>query len=394
MSALEKLKMVRSKLLWEHPFWGTLSLRLEFREMGEETRTWAKEILGSKATMATNGKSIEYAPEFVESLSDQELMFVLAHEVCHCMLQHHLRREGRDAMLWNIAGDLVINDMLKENSCGTAPPNTLSDEKGEFKDMSAEEVYAKLMKKAQKGSGGGKGKGVGGSSGGKEEVPGWGAVKDAPSGTSVEVERAKRKAAVEDAATAAKSIGKLPAGIERIINKIIVPKVDWRQVLATWLQERLPVDYSWLRRNRRFTNVYLPGRDGFTIGRIVIAIDTSGSCWSEDILSRFLGAVQGLRQSIPCHVDIISCDVQPTNHRHYAPHESILDYKLCGGGGTDFVPAFEWVKKNINPLPAGLIYLTDLYGNFPSKKPAYKVLWVTLEENPVEVPFGKVLKIK
>jgi len=65
-------------------------------------------------TMATDGISVYYNPEFMDTLTAAELEGTLAHEVMHPALQHHTRRSGRDQRRWNMACDYTINPMLIE----------------------------------------------------------------------------------------------------------------------------------------------------------------------------------------------------------------------------------------------------------------------------------------
>ena len=66
--------------------------------------------------------------------------------------------------------------------------------------------------------------------------------------------------------------------------------------------------------------------------------------------------------------------------------------KLHGFGGTDFRPVFQYVdtlidKKEFQNLK-GLIYFTDGYGVFPSKKPPYETAFVFIDDeyNNYDVP--------
>lgn len=402
MSAIAKLKEVRSEAIWGYPFWGTLSLRLDLKKMREREEQ-AFYNMGLVPTMGTDGKELIYSDDFVNELSKDELLFCLVHEILHCILNHHTRRQGRNAQLWNVAADHVVNLILQDCNVGKVPDMKYVDEDGkehkpklycdsQYKDMAVEEVYQKLWDEADKiqisisnnGNGQDDNKG-------KKKMPG--AVLDAKEGTSQEHEENKWKSYVADAAAVAKGIGNLPAGVSKLVENLLSSKIDWRQELADWVCERIKDEYSWLTRNRRIQDVYLPGRDGYTIGNLVIIIDSSGSCWSDEILGKFLGAVQDLRNTMKCSIDIISCDTRPENHKYYGPDESILDYEIVGGGGTDFAPAFEWIDNNLDNAPNGALYFTDTYGSFPEEEPDYKTLWVTWEKEPYEPPFGRLLVV-
>ena len=96
--------------------------------------------------MAKDGRRLVYNPAFVEKLTPAELEGVLAHEVMHCCLAHHCRRGERDAQLWNQAKDYAVNPILINNGI-TLPKDALTDPA--FADLSAEEIYARLLKQGQ-----------------------------------------------------------------------------------------------------------------------------------------------------------------------------------------------------------------------------------------------------
>lgn len=57
-------------------------------------------------------RRIALNPTWCGDLSDDELSFVLAHELMHIMLRTGPRGEGADAIYWNFAHDMVINQRL------------------------------------------------------------------------------------------------------------------------------------------------------------------------------------------------------------------------------------------------------------------------------------------
>ena len=95
-----RIQKARTALLLDHPFFGSLLFRLNGRECQ------------SIATMATDGVSLYYNPEFVETLNSATLCGVLAHEVLHPGLHHHVRRSGRNPRRWNEACDYAVNSPL------------------------------------------------------------------------------------------------------------------------------------------------------------------------------------------------------------------------------------------------------------------------------------------
>ena len=94
-------------------------------------------------TMAVDGFYIYVNPEFCDSLSKDELVFVLAHEVMHCVLGHMDRRGTRDKTIWNYASDYATN--LKLIEFGFKMPKVgLVNQK--YSGLTSEEIYQDLLK--------------------------------------------------------------------------------------------------------------------------------------------------------------------------------------------------------------------------------------------------------
>src|SRR5665213_1774804 len=132
--AFVRIQKARTALLLDHPFFGSLLFRLK----GRESR--------SIKTMATDGISLFYNPDFVDTLNASTLCGVLAHEVLHPGLQHHVRRSGRDPRRWNEACDYAINPLLLDAGLHL-PEGVLVDDR--FREMSAEQIYNQLQTEAE-----------------------------------------------------------------------------------------------------------------------------------------------------------------------------------------------------------------------------------------------------
>ena len=98
-------------------------------------------------TLCTDGKDIYYDSNFLNSLSIDEQLFVLAHEICHIRSNHIMRSKDKNPKLWNIATDAVINVLLKEDGL-TIPQNVIN--MPDAVNYSAEEYYEKLLKEQEK----------------------------------------------------------------------------------------------------------------------------------------------------------------------------------------------------------------------------------------------------
>ncbi len=135
LTAEKKVSKGKVNLILDHPFFGSLIMKLKFSAM--------KRL----STMATDGVNLFYGEKFVDKLTLAEFTGVLAHEVLHCANNHMGRREGRDMKLWNIACDYAINPLLL--SCKFELPKPyLHDTR--FNNMAAEQIYSVLKEEASK----------------------------------------------------------------------------------------------------------------------------------------------------------------------------------------------------------------------------------------------------
>ena len=391
-----RLQKARTTLLLDHPFFGSLLFRLK----GRESR--------SIKAMATDGVSLFYNPDFVETLNAATLCGVLAHEVLHPGLQHHVRRSGRDPKRWNEACDYAINPILLDAGLHL-PEGVLVDDR--FREMSAEQIYNQLQTEAEQEPGGPDDTKEAGGDGATSPSPtpgesgelstpvtegGIGQVLDAPvadEDTPTAEEQAREwSIAVSQAVTLAKQAGKVPAGMERSLDGAAEAGVDWRELLRRAWSETTPADYSWMRPNRRhiWTGLYLPGvvREG--VGEVAIAVDCSGSVNSRQ-LRLFEAEVRSILEGQrPQRVYILYFDAAVHKVETFEAGQRVL-LNPVGGGGTEFGPCFEWLEEH-GILPQTLVFLTDLHGSFPDSEPAYPVIWASTGGR--RAPFGQVVPMQ
>jgi len=343
-------------------------------------------------TMATNGKYVKYDPDWVLTLTPDEVKFVLCHEVGHVIFQHMFRRGSRDHVRWNQAGDYIINDMLS-----TAKVNR--------KDGSASMLGSMpkggLLNAALVKAGGGTTDGVydllpeGQDDGNGGTSNGHGAPMDTCEdleGTEAEKQEAEAemKVALAQAAQAAKMQGHLTASIERLIEGAMRPRVDWKDVLRRFMSARAKVERSWARPNRRFLGegIYMPTLGGQSMGEIAIGIDVSGSIDAKQ-LSAFFAEIKGIKADMnPAAVHNIYFH---SNVAHYDRFEQDAELELWKdpiSGGTAFSPIFRFIEgQDIEPACA--VILTDLECSDFGPPPAYPVLWVSTQ--PGKAPWGEVV---
>ena len=103
----DRIIVARVGLLLRHPFFGNMATRLKV----EHCDDWCP-------TAATDGKHLFYNTQFFNALTNKEIEFVIAHEILHCVFDHIIRREDRDAVIYNIACDYIVNNTLVRDSIG------------------------------------------------------------------------------------------------------------------------------------------------------------------------------------------------------------------------------------------------------------------------------------
>lgn len=371
------LKKARSRLVLDHPFFGTLALRLL---MIEDTRM---------QTAGTDGKHLYYNPKFFEQLTMAETIGVLAHEVMHNALGHGWRRGTRNSVKWNIAGDYAINSILTEAKLAL-PQGALIDAK--YNGKSTEEIYNLLPEdeQQQSKSGNEKGKGTGDS---QFQDPGNCGISLEPLTTeeAKELESEWKVAIVQAAQTAKKIKGTLPGQLKRLIDETVEPSIPWYVLLRDFVEMTARNDYNWVRPNRRYlsSGFALPSMISEELPEVVVAVDTSGSICSKT-LARFSAEASAVLAAYDTKIRIIYCDARVQGVVEYTRTDLPFALEPKGGGGTDFRPVFDYTEKE-GIMPSCLIYLTDMYGRFPSKEPNYPVMWVSTTKGQ-KAPFGKTIE--
>lgn len=390
---LGRIIQARSNLILEEPFFGTLALRLELVPDPTCETFW------------TDGRSIGFNPEYAAARTLPEIQGVICHEVLHVANGHPWRRGSRDNKRWNVACDEAINPIIVEAGMTLPAGVFLSPQ---YRGMSAEEIYTRLSQESgpgeneqgegQQGQGqDDKSQGQDGTSqdqdgkgqGQEKSSVGCGEVRDAPV-DDVEALEAEWQVATFQAAQAAKAQGKLPASLERIVEELRQPKVDWKAALMRFVQQVAREDYTWRTPDPRYVKagLYLPSVRSEQMPAIAIGIDTSGSVWShQEEFAAELTAV--MADCAPEMLMVIYADAKVQHVEEFQRGDTVT-FISRGGGGTSFCPVFEYLERE-NVEPACLIYLTDLVGTFPDREPDYPVLWVSTTD--IQPPFGETIRL-
>jgi predicted metal-dependent peptidase len=362
-----------------------------------------------------------------------ERLFILAHEILHNILNHilllrHVSRSGKVVLadgrvfpfipdLFQIALDLVVNAILIEAKIGKAPNPVLYDLSLATARDSVLDVYAKFFKSGGGGKlpgsqpgdgdgdgdeeGEGEGKGEGSAPGGFDTHLEPGAADGkTPNEAEGERNQAEWDTVIKAAMEMAKGQGKLPACLERIFEEIVEDKVDWSDVVQAWFARKVGSgSWDWKHPDRKLIvrDIWAPGRSGYGAGLIVIGCDTSGSIGQKEV-SLWMGVLANILQQLrPRQIIVIWCDAavgRVDEIEDASDLETIRKQGAPGGGGTSFLPVFDYIAEH-RLEPDALVYLTDGYGDFPRYAPQYPVFWGGLEGtlDPGSYPFGEVVVV-
>jgi len=385
---------------------------------------WDLEETTKYNTMATNYKRLLYNPKFVDSLSMENLIAVILHEILHCVFLHpteisRIQSEGKDFQCWTTALEVVTNAAVKDLVNGKKyelPGNPFSPFKNDFPpppvyyydpighNHTAPEIYEKLLQEKPNIScpwpmivlcndGDGDGNSQGGIQKGEKENTEKDTSQTNAGTITIDIlpaEKGEFPEAVEKAIATLeklqKQIGYLPGGLSRQLNKLTKGKVPWKRVLHSFVStiKAGMDDYSWNRPDfKRSGEIIYPGLIEYDIDNIVVAIDTSGSI-SQKELQRFASEVASLTHYTD-EILLITTDAEVHEKIKVRNAKDIINrVKFTGGGGTDFRPVFEYVKKC-----EAMVFFTDGYATYPDSVPPYPVLWVLTKDNS-KPPFGKV----
>ena len=391
----EKLTTARVGLLLKTPFFGNMATRMKIINADE----WCQ-------TAATDGRNFYYNTDFVKKLSTKKLEFLFAHEIGHCVFDHFGRAGSRNRQLCNISQDYAINQILADEKIGEVideVPICLDDK---YRGLAWEEIYDKLYEKAEKISmedlldqlgeqlddhineDGNQ------SKDGKDQ-DGDGKKSKKPVISKEEMQKIKdeiKEAMIQSAAAA--GAGKTPAAIQRLIKDLTEAKMNWREILRMNIQSIIKNDYSFTRPSRKGwgTGAILPGLKNDETIDIAIAIDMSGSIGMEDA-KVFFSEIKGIMdQYEDFNIKVWCFDTEIYNYAEFSQDnvEELLDYEPKGGGGTEFMVNWDFMKEQ-GIEPKKFVMFTDGYpwGSWGDEDYCDTVFIIhSNREKDLEAPFG------
>lgn len=386
------------KLRRGHPFLATLSLYMNYKLTDRVERFDA------------DGRKARVNPAYFEQLNQDQRMGVLLHLTLHSALLHPVRRGARIAEIWNIASDIVVNEIILGTSF-PPPPDTAQEPR--YAGLSVEQVYARLLSSAsrlgdeasqaqpgEKSDGDGSSQQQGVVTALQTLYPATGDLAESKSGEEPgsRTERKQLEGYWQRAMTRAKTVeqlggqqqGDLPEGLVREIDQVLNPQIDWRVLLWRFMA-RTPCDFSGFDRRFVHRGLYLDQLEAESLN-VHIAMDTSGSIEDYE-LAQFRAEVESI---VRCYGHI-EAQLYFVDAAVYGPYPLSARTRITqaeGGGGTSFASFFEHLESSFDPFASTVcIYLTDGYGEFPETPPSIPVLWVVTNDGSDEYPFGEVAQL-
>lgn len=363
----------------------------------------------SLRSFATDGAGLYFAPSWLLRIYRSNRKYLpraYLHSVLHCVFRHLWLRGDRDPVLWGIACDICVENVLDhlnitslKRPVGWLRQKTYADLAQRCRLLSAGPVYRELCTLDA------------------EELTrlhqefycddhsSWPKDPDAPSAqmqgkrweqlgreTQLSMQQGGSRASDAEAATALEA--QVQAGRGRKLYR------DFLRRFAVWREEpHLDLDefdlgyYSYGLRTYGNMPLIEPleTRESKRVRDLVIVLDTSEST-SGDLVKAFLKETFAILKTtetffVHCRILVLQCDDAVRSETLLSDLNALdryaSDFVLKGGGGTDFRPAFTRIDelRKLGTLRdlQGVLYFTDGKGIYPARRPPYDVAFLFLD---------------
>ena len=365
-------------------------------------------------TAATDGINKLYNPAFVNTLTAQQHRGLVLHENLHVVTKQISRHKDlwkEDPQLANAAADYVVNLIIqdiaeKDPAFISLPPKILLNKR--FTDWSLREVY-RFLKTGQDRDGKKHGKPresvdsdgdptvcIGGHEYSLEPLD----EHDTHGASQATPEQVKALSEQIDQALQQSALlaGTMGMQVPRAMGEAMTVTQNWREALREFVVSSMQGhdEYSFRAFNRRrlVDDCYRPVMVSERVGRIVVAIDTSGSI-SQQAIAKVGEALASIGEACnPEEIRVLWWDTMVHGEQVFAGTYDGMKglLKPLGGGGTQASCVSQYVVET--GLQADcLINFTDGYLehdiNWATSIPT---LWIVDGNNRFSPPKGKVVK--
>lgn len=382
----------------------------------------------------TEHLALVYDPDVLDEWEPKTVAWVISHEALHPLMSH-ARRAKRAGVgpathaAWNAAADACINEILRE-AWGWSPADCITPELlSQPRNLTTEERYALLLRACGKPSGGKQGSGGKassndgedsgvlpdlsevidgncGSGAGGRPLPGEPDASHPASRSAAEIDATVKQVAEATQEAESKRRGAVPGRLLRRVSELLKPPaVRWQDKLrraarraVEW--KRGAVDYRFDGVARKQSAVgfghgkpLLP-RLRAPVVKAEVWVDTSGSMGSGS-LERALSEAHEVLRSTGSRVRFMAIDARIHSELEVRNVQQMRE-ALKGGGGTDFRPAFESLRKRrAKDRPSVVIFATDGFGPAPAEAPPrVHVIWLLIGRSRRPCAWGEFIEVQ
>lgn len=399
---MDRLNAIKLMLIIEQPFFGYLLMHIPFKNDN------------SIDTIGTDGEKIYYNNKFIEIANDDEIKFLIMHQILHIILNHIIRSLSySDDKAFNMASDLVVNSLVFEvmeknqkTNLKNIDTNHLLDGK-EAGDWTVDQVYNMIKKNNSNNINDD-------LQNDNEVIQGFENLENNGDNHSLWKNMANKSnykltqiankwsAYVRNALQyASDKNGFMSGNMKRFIKYMERDKVDWKDVLRNFVETEI-TDYSFNPPDKRYSEdaFLLPdfNETEDKVTGIFFFIDVSGSMSDEQIAeckAELRTCIKQYNEKVEGYLGYF--DYTVSNLKSFDDVESMENIESLGGGGTSFENIFKYLDENEDRFEVEkkkVVIMTDGYAPFPdeSKLNVDEVLWI-INNNEVTPPFGEVVRI-
>lgn len=316
---------------------------------------YSKEIPTAGVMFKRDHYDLLINPEFLKSLSIEERLGVIKHEMLH-ILNGHLTtqlEEERNPTGWNLATDCAINQMIQKEHLpqGGITPETFPIKTKCPENKSAVQYYDMLDIDPEDEH-----KQDLGENAGDHSI--W-EKSEGDSQIAKDIAKAMAEKSAESTLNSSNP-GNLPGEYSNWIELLSTPnEVNWKQVLRSIVgNKRANRRKTILRRDRRNPNYeHIKGKTKDRIFELLVVSDVSGSVSNEALVSLWNEIVQIIKVT-NTPTTLIQIDTEPYEPQELKKNVTKLERKASGG--TVLAPALEKAKER-NVHYDAIVVTTDNY---------------------------------
>jgi predicted metal-dependent peptidase len=410
-SAEQELEQCIVRVLREEPFFGHL--------LGSVIRRLDSQIPTAAVTLSPIGVSLVINPDFfIHDLSSDERCAVIKHEILHLVLKHLFRfgEKGKDHYRLNIAADLVVNQLVHPWPLPSSAITLSSFPELQLNPNKSVEYYYRRLESYATGNSGfdqvlrakladshshhGRWAASGGEGFTDNEHPesstsslaGDHAPPLSEDLAEILEQTFDRQLQRARSRLTSKQWGQVPGSLRSMLEQAARAadgQIDWKRTLRIFASAgyRTRIVATTRKRSKRFGTY--PGVRIRRERRLAVVIDTSGSI-DDATLAVFFSEIAKIYKT---GADIVIIEADAGVKRSYLYKGKAPD-QTHGGGGTDFNPAFEWMRLERQRFD-GCIYLTDGYAEKPTVRPPCRLLWVITPNGRTgdHLPWGRQIRL-